>query len=290
MRLEIPEYLACLQTIVAAAEGSSLLSNQFFGALAKANQRARAMDYPAALQSAKAALAAAKLSGQDRLRCWALARLALAHLQCGDLSERVLECAREGISLADSLGDSRLAAMILPLEHKWLSNTGRTSEADRVAERLLSLARQQVLPGAEGEALNLLTFHNRDTSTTFPLYRQSLAAFDTAGNVARRVNVMGNLASSYLEVGLFQHAIRLGRDALPSLLKVGIPENAAAAFLNIFHSEWALRENGWLAEEHCDGIKQWQALPLSMVKSMPKGLWHFKGLGHFIDGRELLLK
>ncbi len=290
MRLEIPEHLACLQTIVAAAEAASQPTIQFFGALAKANQQARAMDFPAAVQSAKAALAAAKRSGQDRLRCWALARLGLALLQCGDLSEHVLAVSREAISLAESLGDARLVAMILPLEHRWLSNTGRTAEADRVAERLLALGRHQSLPGAEGEALNLLTFHTSDPSTTFPLYRQSLAAFEAAGNVARRANVMNNLASSYLEVGLFQHAIRIGRDALPSLLKVGIPENVAAAFLNIFHSEWALRENGWLPEEYSDGSKHWQALPSGMAKSMPKGLWHFTGLGYFINGRELLLQ
>ncbi len=166
-------------------------------------------DMAAALATAHAALEASRHAGSEELEAGALLLLANAlNAQFTDL-DVALDYARRADAVFLRLGRRGLRIRALLAQFAMLSSKGQIDRANAVAAEALVLARQCGDVSGQGQALNLLTFHESDQAKSLQLYQQSLAAFSAGGAVSGKAIVIGNIGITYQSLGLFHRARRL---------------------------------------------------------------------------------
>ena len=143
------------------------------------------------------------------------------------------------------------------------SGQGRVEEADRAAREALALARRGGDLYGVGNALNLLTFHERDLARRRELLQQSLAAFEAAGYVERRAVITHNLGNLYSELGLYRRALRLLAQANAAYRRVGaVGIGLATNAWVLAHAEHRLGHRDAARAHLHEAVERWEAVGL----------------------------
>ena len=188
----------------------------------------RGGDQQAAIDSATAALRAARRCRRKSPAAHSLVRLAEAQMRA-HAYESALENATAGELAFESLGDALhrgRAFWVAACAHDGLDHA---IDSDKAAEKALALARQCGDRYGEACALNIRYRQHPDPATQLRGLHQALAAFRAAGDRSGQAAVYNNLSLSYGTLGLHRHARRM------MLLSLGFRRKA--------HDTWA-RVNG----------------------------------------------
>ena len=198
-------------------------------------------DVAKGIVAATAAIEAAQRSGDEALKAQCLT--ILASLQGMGLRDPVAahHNAMRAVSLAERAGEPALQVRALLAQGSALIAQGRAHEADAVAARALPLARQCGDLTGQGNALNLLTFHETDASVVLRRGQEALAVFAAAGNLQGQATVTGNMGSLYMWLGLFRRARRLIRQATAVAERTGNQGALVVNGWNLFDAELAMR-------------------------------------------------
>jgi len=239
-RLELTLAHADAQAMATLAHRQETPALQALAGLSMAIVQDRLGQYQQALASARTAHEAARRSVQPLLEARALERLSEVHAVAGDPAE-ALQYAQQALAIFESLGELRWQARALHRQFSVLSAIGRTTEADRVAERALVLARRSNALREEADALNLLSFHVADLGARLARQRQALSVYDTAGSLAGRATMLGNLGGGYTELGLFRRGRRYIGESLALARRAGHRGNTVFNLFNLFDLECQMR-------------------------------------------------
>jgi tetratricopeptide (TPR) repeat protein len=262
-RLELTQAQTDAQSMVALARQQETPVLQALAALSMAMVQDRLGQYQAALASARAAHEAARRSAKPLLTARALERLSEAHGVAGDPAE-ALQYAQQALAIFESLGELRWQARALHRQFSVLSAIGRTTEADHVAERALVLARRSNALREEAEALNLLSFHVADLGARLARQRQALGVYDTAGSLAGRATMLGNLGGGYTELGLFRRGRRYIGESLALARRAGHRGNTVFNLFNLFDLECQMRSLAAARDIAAEAIPLHQALGVTV--------------------------
>ncbi len=189
-----------------------------------------------ALAFAEDAVAAARKSGNRFREAMALLRLAEAQFRLRN-SEAAARAAQRSARLFAAAKQPLWQGRALWAEACARSAQGRSVESDRAAAEALALARATGDGFGIGNALNVLTFHEKDLARCKTLLGQALAAFQAAGYADRIAMIRHNLANVYSGLGLHRHARRLLEDTLDAYRRAGIAGGSVAT------SRWVLARN-----------------------------------------------
>ena len=172
------------------------------------------------LQTAVAACALAERTRDPALM--ALGRLTRgeAQLRHGDAAA-ALNDGRKAAALFARCGD----AMNLGRSH-WLiafalSRQAEDARSRQAADRAIALARETGDLQGLGHALNVRTFTSKDYAQRIDLLQRASAAYEACGDLRGGIIVRSNLATSFAEVGLFRHALRLSEEVVGAMQSVG---------------------------------------------------------------------
>jgi GAF domain-containing protein/CheY-like chemotaxis protein len=91
---------------------------------------------------------------------------------------------------------------------------GRTSAAERTADKALSLARRTGDRVGEASALNIRWRQDIDLAQRMRGLRRALAAHQDAGNLSGQAGIYNNLALAYRALGLYRRSNRMARQAI----------------------------------------------------------------------------
>ena len=172
------------------------------------------------LQAASAACALA-----ERIRDAALIALSRltrgeARLRLGDVAA-ALDDGRKAAALFERCGD----AVNLGRSH-WLiafalSRQAEDARSRQAADRAVALARETGDLQGLGHALNVRTFTSKDYAQRIDLLQRAAAAYEACGDLRGGIVVRSNLATSFAEMGLFRHALRLSEEVMGAMQRVG---------------------------------------------------------------------
>jgi signal transduction histidine kinase/DNA-binding response OmpR family regulator len=172
------------------------------------------------LPSAAAACALAEKTRDPALM--ALGRLTRgeAQLRHGD-SAAALADGRKAAALFARCGD----AVNLGRSH-WLiafalSRQAEDARSSQAADRAVALARETGDLQGLGHALNVRTFTSKDYAQRIDLLQRASAAYEACGDLRGGIIVRSNLATSFAEMGLFRHALRLSEEVVGAMQSVG---------------------------------------------------------------------
>ena len=282
MRLKLAEAMADAQAMDALARRHPTPLLQAQAALSMSLAQERQGQYPQALRSAQRAERAARRSAQPLLMGRALERLSGVHGTAGADPAGALKQAQQALAIFESLGDLRWQSRAWQRQFDVLSTFGRTAEADQASERALLLARQIHSRRDEGNALNTLTFHLSDMGARLTLYRQALAAYDASGTLAGRATIIGNVASTYMELGLFRRARRHIGEALALARRAGHRGNTLFNLFNLFDLEVQTRMLGAARDVAAEAIPLYWSLGVTIWSGLPDD---FAGRIAVLEGR-----
>ncbi len=192
----------------------------------------QAGDMNVALAAARAAFAAATRSGEALLQ--AISQLFVGRaqsLRTTDLGAGIDKMASAAAAFA-ALGQPAWQGRALYFQAAALIRQGHAEQAERLGTEALALARHSGDLRNQGNTLNLLTFTTADAARQLKLYADALAAYRTVGDIGGQGIVIGNLAGTYQELGLFRRAQRLAREALEDFRRSGRRSAAIAVLLN----------------------------------------------------------
>jgi tetratricopeptide (TPR) repeat protein len=161
----------------------------------------------ASVKTATSALKNAQQSKQKPLIALALFRLSEAQFRTRQ-GEAALETAQKAIALFQEQGDLAGAGRA----HWSLAsalNQVHPENARRAAQTALELCREAGDQYGIGNALNALNSTDADIAEAIQHAQQAHQAFETAGYFERQATVLGNLALSYMELGLYAHSRRI---------------------------------------------------------------------------------
>ena len=282
LRLELAAALADAQAMAALARRHARPALQAQAALAMSVVDEKQGRYPQSLRAAQRALRAARRSGHPLLVGRALERLSGIQIAAAADPASALKTAQQALAVFESLGDLRWQARAWHRHFDVLSSFGRTAEADRAAARALELARRCGSRRDEGSALNILTFHLGDMGERLALYRQALAAYDAAGNLAGRATIIGNAASTYMELGLFRRARRHNDEALALARRAGHRGNTLFNLFNLFDLEIQTRRPAAARAVADEAIPLYRAMGVTIWLGLPDD---FEGRLAWLEGR-----
>jgi len=194
-----------------------------------------------AVRAARAALKAARASGQAEAEAWALVRLAQTMNGARIDLDSALSCALRAVALFEQLGRPVLQGRALQAQGSVLGSLGRVADSDAATRAALALARLWGDPSGQGGALNLLTFHELDMAASLKLSQQALAAYTAGGNLSGLAIVTGNLNETYRTLGLFHRARRSAYEALEALDRQGNKTGWIAVGWALFETEYLMR-------------------------------------------------
>ena len=215
LRAESRVALGQIDLAVADADAMMALANTAKTATFKAQAlRRKALvrirrDNKEALRFALAAAKAATQSKDPRLIAMTHVVLAEAQGRLGDDAEAALANARKAIAIFDRLGNvggSGRAYWVVALVHLLAR---RPEEARAAGTKALDAARQSADPYGEGNALNLLSQLDADIADGIRGRQAAGEAFERSGYLEQRSMMVGNVATSYEELGLYHHSRRL---------------------------------------------------------------------------------
>ncbi len=187
------------------------------------------------LDTARQSHAAAVRSGDAMLLALCEQALSQARVRARQDMPQAFELAGSAAAGFHALGQTALQGRALRDQAAAAQSMGQAAESDRLCHQALQMARACGDLIAQGNALNLLTFHEPDQAAQLKLYRQAREAFEAAGNTGGLAMIGGNLGQTYAELGLFRRARRQLRDAEA----VQLAQNNRQALVV---SGWALAE------------------------------------------------
>ncbi|MEO6409554.1 MAG: GAF domain-containing protein, partial [Burkholderiaceae bacterium] len=169
------------------------------------------------------ATAAAKAAAQSK-QAWIIAQslrlLAHAQAQTGD-HDAALANARKAFEIFDRLGDVAGRGRALWVVGLVGVLARRFNEAGAAVAAALLASREVGDAFDEGNALNLLSQTGADIAAAMRLRHEAAEAFGRAGYVEQRTMMVGNLATSYHELGLYHHACRLQGEVAETARAIG---------------------------------------------------------------------
>ena len=193
------------------------------------------------LAMARAAVEAARRGSHAELEGRALLVLATAlSIQRTD-PDVALDYARRAEKLFERLSRPALQVRAWLAQFMIHSAEGRIDLANGVANEALTLARQCGDASGQGQALNILTFHEIDGAKALQRYQQALVAFSAGGVVSGKAAVIGNLGNVYFALGLFHRARRLMLEADRLHRNVGNKLGVVLNAWNLFGAEYLMR-------------------------------------------------
>ena len=173
-----------------------------------------------ALALATAAAKVAVRSKDPRIVAHSLRLLAEAQARTGD-SEAALANARKAVAAFERLrdiGGSGRAQWVIGLVNLVAR---RSEDAREAAGAALRASREAGDAYGEGNALNLLSQVGADLAEGIRLRQEAAAAFGRAGHIEQRMMMVGNLATSYQDLGLFHRARRLQGEVAETARAIG---------------------------------------------------------------------
>ena len=180
----------------------------------------------AAVELAAQAVALARPLRDATLRTAALLTLAEAQLRAA-LPQAAVATAREALEACERHGDRAGAGRAHWLIAFAETRLSRQDASRRAAERALALSREAGDDHGIANALNVLSFSSSDIAERLGLLQQAAQAFERAGQLFGRANVVGNLALAFAELGLWRHALRLGEQCCDAARRMGAGLNQA---------------------------------------------------------------
>jgi len=187
----------------------------------------------AAFETAKAALKAARRSGDAALEAMSLLRLSEAQWRALAGAGEAAEHAGQAAAVFASLGLTAFQGRAMWSQASALDQLGRTAAAEESGARALELARRSGDMFGLGSALNYLTFHEPDIAVKLKRYGQALTAFEAAGHVVRRAAIVSNMGNTYAELGLFRRARRFYGEAIETWRRAGVIPGVVNAQWNL---------------------------------------------------------
>ncbi len=152
------------------------------------------------------------------------------------------------------------------------SRQGRSAKADRAAREALALARRCGDLHGVGNALNLLTIHERDFARQKSLLHQALAAFEASGYVERQAGLTHNLGILYRELGLYRRSRRLLTKAAAAFRRTGAAgASLATTCWMLANTEYAL---GHLADAKAqlqEAVALWESAGVAQAAAYRHG-------------------
>ncbi len=230
---------------------------------------------PAAVREARAALKAARRSGDESIEGLCLSTLGWLMSIARIDAAKAPAHARRAVAIFERIGPP----VYLARAWLWLGNTyvglERPREANEACARALELARRCGDLSCQGAALNLLAWFETDRARTVKMRSQALAAYTAAGNLHGQAIMIGNLGSEAVDAGLYRRARRLLREAEAMHRRMGNGAALAVNYGNLFDAE--------LAMGHLDAARAAAREAGKLVRSL--GLKRFMGWPSASDGR-----
>jgi GAF domain-containing protein/CheY-like chemotaxis protein/tetratricopeptide (TPR) repeat protein len=217
-------------------------------------------DAKIALESATAALAAARLSKQSTLEAMSLLRVAEAQFRARFDFEQSARNGMRAVKLFQALGETANEGRAHWAIAVARNSQGRAIESVHAANAALMLCRQAGDLYGAGNALNILVFNEPDLASQLRLLQQALADFEAAGYVERQGVVTGNLGIAYRDLGLYRRARRL-------LLKAGAIYVRTGARVGLGTSRGVLAEIE-IALGHPDSARAYIAEMAAIAKAL----------------------
>ncbi|HLA08539.1 MAG TPA: hypothetical protein VJ022_13915, partial [Anaerolineales bacterium] len=196
-------------------------------------------DLKAAVKTATAAVWAKYTS--PILRAQSLLRLSEAQWRVGQ-NEAAVETAQKAIPLFQTMGDNSGAGRAYWSQANARFNLSRAEDSRRAAQTALELCRQAGDQYGIGNALNAITLTDVDIHERIQHTQQALQAFEMAGYIERQTIALGNLALTYLELGLYPHSRRLQSEVVETTRDMGAKLSLAYGLGNLSEVEIKLGE------------------------------------------------
>jgi signal transduction histidine kinase/ActR/RegA family two-component response regulator/tetratricopeptide (TPR) repeat protein len=239
-------WMADAQALVALGGGGGAepalrcLANLARMRLLRAEGRAAPM-----LRAGDAAVAAAEASGQADLQAMAMATWAMGSASHAWRTDEALAMARRALAVARR---AELPALVsrccLTLARAYLALERRRA-ARLAAEQARALAQRGGHLLVLADALNVLTWFEKDQARMLALLHQALAAFSAAGSKGGQSMVLSNLGAHVLTSGHYGRARRWLQQAMAMNRERGAGAALASNGLMLFEVEF---ETGRLAE------------------------------------------
>jgi|GEM_PF-181361 len=219
-------------TRLANAAGSTVLKIKALNR--KALVQMRAGELKAAVRSANAAVKNAhSIKTKDRapLLALSLSRLSEADVRTQQSAAGV-EAGRKATALYQEIGDASGAGRAY-----WLIATGcydlqQIEESKRAAQTGLELCQSAGDQYGIGNAINAMSFSEGGIGERIQLLQMANRAFEAAGYDDRLAVIMGNLAISYSDLGLYSHSRRLSERVIEMDRAMGMKLGLAYALGN----------------------------------------------------------
>jgi GAF domain-containing protein/CheY-like chemotaxis protein/tetratricopeptide (TPR) repeat protein len=208
----------------------------------KALVQMRQGDLPTALETASAAVQAARSTEADGLPALlaaSLFRLSEAHWRVGQ-AEGSMTTSQEALALFQAAGDLSGAGRQYWSLATAYANLGHAEEARDAAQTALALCQQAGDQYGIGNALNMLSIVGVDIAGNIRYLQQALQAIELAGYVERQAAILHNLGNAYYELGLYPHSIRLITSARNITQDIGAKLGLAYALSSLADAETIL--------------------------------------------------
>src|SRR5215472_8232051 len=190
----------------------------------------------------EAAMMAVRLARQSRnipVLALALLRLAEAHSRAGD-HKTAIAIARQATALFDRRGDFAGVGRAYWVVAMACQRLGRTGESRVAGAKALEFCARAGDRYGIGNALVVLSQSDLDFAEKIRRLRQAREAFEASDNAERRAVVLGNLASSYGEMGLHRHSTRLYREVAELSRAIGAKQQLTYGMSNLLREEMKL--------------------------------------------------
>ncbi len=196
-------------------------------------------DNKQALAFATDAVKAAARSKDERLVAATLMLVGEAQARTGQIESAVAN-AHKAVAIFDRLGETAgrgRAHWVLALAHLYAGRGDAAQAAATMSHEAASAASDRY---GEGSALNLLSQISVDIADAIRRQHAAKEAFERAGYVEHCVMMMGNLTTSFMNLGLYQHARRLQIEVVAAAGAISANNILATAVSNRSEAELRL--------------------------------------------------
>ncbi|MFN8400320.1 MAG: GAF domain-containing protein [Anaerolineales bacterium] len=199
----------------------------------------RTGDLKAALKTATKAVKQAQQSKQKLLLAQSLYRLGEAQFRLRHQND-ALDSATKAIALFQAEGDLSGEGRAHWVLATALFNLNHVEESRQHAQIALDLCRKAGDQHGIGNAFNVYSFSDVDLVENLHHLQQAAQAFVLAGYLERQTAARGNLANTYLELGLYPHAHRLYQETADIHRRMGAKSGLTVVWGNLITTELTL--------------------------------------------------
>ena len=255
--------------MLALAERSRSAAHRAQALSALAHVQTRQEAFAEAVQTATAALLAARKARRRDLVALALLRQALAGLPLE--AAAAIRQAQEAAQHFQVLGDAAMEGQALHVLGGLLMEREDSPEHSAIVERAIALARRAGDRAGEGRAISTLTQSDKDLAARLRGLQQALQLYVAAGDRYFEASALHNLSLAYGRLGLFRRAARSIRQTIAMHEATARP----AAMVN----RWVIASvleacagHGGVAQESCQRAQAAQAADPQLKGSSGGGL------------------